>query len=106
MPQTLALTEFRKKVLAVVRGIPKGKVMSYGQVARRAGSPRAARAVGTIMSHNYDHTVPCHRVVHADGTPGNYNRGGSSRKTTLLQHEGVRLDYTKRRARVRMPSKH
>lgn len=88
---------FRERVLEVVRRIPKGKVMTYGEVARRAGSPRAARAVGTIMSHNYDKTVPCHRVVHADGTPGNYNRGGSKRKTTLLQAEGVRLDYKQKR---------
>jgi methylated-DNA-[protein]-cysteine S-methyltransferase len=84
---------FRERVLAVVRRIPKGNVMSYGEVARRAGSPRAARAVGTIMSQNYDTTVPCHRVVHADGTPGDYNRGGSRRKIALLQEEGVDVDY-------------
>jgi methylated-DNA-[protein]-cysteine S-methyltransferase len=87
------LHDFRERVLDVVRHIPKGKVMTYGEVARRAGSPRAFRAVGTIMSHNYDTTVPCHRVVHADGTPGNYNRGGNRRKTALLQAEGVSLHY-------------
>lgn len=82
---------FRERVLQVVRHIPKGKIMSYGEVARLAGSPRAARAVGTIMSQNYDPSVPCHRVVHADGTPGNYNRGGRRRKRALLQEEGARL---------------
>lgn len=90
---------FPERVLAVVRRIPKGTVMSYSEVARRAGSPCAARAVGTIMSQNFDPTVPCHRVVHADGTPGDYNRGGSRKKTALLQSEGVRLDYIHKRRR-------
>jgi O-6-methylguanine DNA methyltransferase len=92
MPKTAkSVATFRERVLTVVRRIPKGKVMSYQEVARRAGSPRAARAVGTIMSHNYDPTIPCHRVVHADGTPGNYNRGGGTRKRSLLQAEGATL---------------
>ena len=97
MPHTLRkkTLNFRERVLKIVRDIPKGKVMSYSEVARRAGSPRAARAVGTIMSHNFDPTVPCHRVVHADGTPSNYNRGGSTRKTKLLQEEGADLHYSR-----------
>ncbi len=64
--------------------------MTYGEVARRAGNPRAARAVGTIMRANYDPTVPCHRVVRSDGTLGGYNRG-VERKRELLRGGGC--DY-------------
>ena len=66
---------FKDKVLDIVKGIPKGSVMSYKEVAKLAGSPGAARAVGNIMKSNYDKSVPCHRVVQADGRPGGYNRG-------------------------------
>ena len=60
--------------------------MTYGLVAARAGKPGAARAVGTIMSHNDDKTVPCHRVVRADGKPSGYNGiNGPSRETLLAK---------------------
>ncbi len=52
----------------VVRSIPRGRVASYGLVAVVAGRPRAARAVGNVMLECDDPTVPCHRVVHADGS--------------------------------------
>lgn len=81
-------TAFADRVRAVVRKIPKGKAMTYGEVAKAAGFPGAARAVGGVMKHNYDPTVPCHRVVRADGKIGNYNRGGMFRKMQLLQEEG------------------
>jgi methylated-DNA-[protein]-cysteine S-methyltransferase len=81
-------SDFAKKVYAIVAKIPKGKVMTYGQVAKKAGKPGAARAVGTIMSRNYNPKIPCHRVVRSDGRIGNYNRGGSTRKTELLREEG------------------
>ena len=84
-------TPFASKVYAIVARIPKGKTMTYGQVAAKAGRPGAARAVGTIMSHNYRPGIPCHRVVRADGRAGDYNRGGMSRKTELLREEGVLL---------------
>lgn len=85
---------FTQKVLNVVRKIPKGKTMTYGEVARRAGSPRGARAVGTIMKNNFLPDVPCHRVVPAGTgknltvkTVGHYNRGGSDAKLKLLMGE-------------------
>lgn len=81
-------TPFAKKVYAVVAKIPKGTTMTYGEVARKAGKPGAARAVGTIMSHNYRPGIPCHRVVRADGRVGDYNRGGALRKAELLREEG------------------
>lgn len=60
--------------------------MSYGEVAERAGAPRAARAVGTVLKSNYDATVPCHRVIRANGDLGEYNRGKEV-KRQLLAHE-------------------
>lgn len=61
--------------------------MSYGEVAMKAGNPKAARAVARVMSANYDPTVPCHRVIRADGTMGGYNRGGTKEKKRLLEIE-------------------
>lgn len=82
------MTAFTKRVYDVVRSIPKGEVMTYQEVARKAGSPGAYRAVGTIMSKNYDPTVPCHRVIRSDGTMGGYNRGGKESKEAMLRQEG------------------
>ncbi len=62
--------------------------MTYGEVALLAGSPRAYRAVGSIMSKNYDSQIPCHRVIRANGNTGRYNRG-ELRKIELLKEEGV-----------------
>lgn len=80
---------FADQVRAVVRAIPKGETMSYGEVAKKAGYPGAARAVGTIMKNNFDPTVPCHRVICADGSLGQYNRGGTEKKRALLKKEGA-----------------
>jgi O-6-methylguanine DNA methyltransferase len=80
---------FTKRVLDAVRHIPKGETRTYGHVAAAAGHPGAARAVGTIMKGNQDPSVPCHRVIKADGTAGDYNRGGSAQKRELLRAEGV-----------------
>ena len=81
-------SDFATRVYAVVAKIPKGKVMTYGEVAKKAGKPGAARAVGTYMANNYNPNIPCHRVVRSDGKPGNYNRGGQARKAELLREEG------------------
>lgn len=83
---------FSERVRKVVRAIPKGKTLSYSQVATAAGSPGAARAVGTVMANNFDPTVPCHRVIKADGSPGRYNRsGGEKEKRRILRSEGVSI---------------
>lgn len=65
--------------------------MSYKAVAQAAGQPNAYRAVGTIMSRNINPTVPCHRVIHANGRIGAYNRGGPTGKKDLLVSEGVSI---------------
>jgi len=80
---------FADKVRDVVRKIPKGKVMTYKQVATKAGNGSGARAVGAVMRSNYDVNIPCHRVIHSDGRIGNYNRGGEKKKRGLLRNEGA-----------------
>ena len=82
---------FTEKVRAIVKKIPKGKTMTYKEVATKAGNPKAARAVGAIMRTNYDESIPCHRVVASDGTMRGYNRGGVERKREMLFEEGARL---------------
>ena len=79
---------FREKVLAAVKKIPKGKTLSYKQVAGKAGHPLAARAVGAIMRTNKDKSIPCHRVVMSSGKLGGYN-GLQGKKLVLLKSEGA-----------------
>ncbi len=82
-------SSFADRVRDAVRQIPRGETKSYGEVAKAVGYPGAARAVGTVMKNNYDPTVPCHRVIRADGSLGGYNRGGDAVKGHLLRSEGV-----------------
>ncbi len=78
---------FKEKVLEVVKKIPRGEVLSYKQVAAKAGNSMAARAVGMIMKNNHDKNVPCHRVIRSDGKIGGYN-GNLGEKRALLRAEG------------------
>ncbi len=79
-------TDFQKQIYSLVRMIPRGETMTYGQVAECAGRPGAARAVGSAMAANpFAILVPCHRVVARDG-PGGY-RWGREMKEKLLRME-------------------
>lgn len=80
--------EFTQRVFEVVKKIPKGKVLTYKDVAETIGSPKAFRAVGNTLNKNKNPLIPCHRVVRSDGKTGGYNRG-SSLKIKLLKKEGV-----------------
>ena len=80
---------FSDKVKKVVMKIPKGKVLTYKEVAKRAGNPLAYRAVGNILAKNYDSKIPCHRVVNS-GRLGGYNRGANKKKELLI-NEGYIL---------------
>ncbi len=80
---------FVQKVRDIVKNIPKGKTMTYKEVATKAGNPKAARGVGAIMRSNYNRDIPCHRVVKSDGSLGSYNRGGTLRKKAILKQEGA-----------------
>lgn len=84
-------TSFTTTVRAVVASIPKGKVATYGQVAKLAGHPGAARAVGMVMRTNKDtKAVPCHRVVGSTGALTGYAYGdGIKSKKLILEREGV-----------------
>lgn len=77
---------FKNNVLVVVAEIPRGTTLTYADVARRAGSPRAYRAVGNILNKNHDSKIPCHRVVRSNGTLGGYNRG-AGKKIQILRCE-------------------
>lgn len=87
---------FYQKVYKVVGKIPKGKVLTYEDVARLAGSPGAYRAVGTAMRINPNLIVcPCHRVVGSDGKMHGYANGGEEVKIKLLKKEGVKFKGAK-----------
>jgi len=77
---------FKDKVFKIVRKIPRGKTMTYKQVAVKAGRPRGYRAVGKILNTNYDMNIPCHRVIRSDGKLGGYNRG-VKKKAEILKKE-------------------
>jgi methylated-DNA-[protein]-cysteine S-methyltransferase len=86
------VTEFSAKVLKQAYKIPRGKVATYSGLAAKVGNPRAARAVGTALANNpFPIIIPCHRVVRADGSPGQFG-GGSDMKKQLLEREGISLD--------------
>lgn len=82
---------FRRRVLAACRRIPRGKTMSYGELAALVGSPGAARAVGSAMATNcVPLVVPCHRVVGSAGSLGGFSaHGGLNLKRRLLELEGA-----------------
>lgn len=82
---------FKEQVYFIVSQIPEGEVLTYKEVAELAGRPLACRAVGTILSKNYDPQIPCHRVVRSDGRLGEYNRG-ASQKERLLAKEKAKLN--------------
>lgn len=84
-----SFTPFTKKVYAVLRKVPPGAVITYGQLAAKAGSPNAARAVGRAMATNpVPIIVPCHRVIASDGTLCGFSSpGGLGLKERLLELE-------------------
>ncbi len=92
LPHDLRLmaAPFRHKVLEELhRSVHRGETVTYGQLAARAGNPKASRAVGTACARNpIPIVVPCHRVLPGGGGIGNYG-GGPERKRALLELEGV-----------------
>jgi len=81
---------FKDRVLAIVKMIPKGSFLTYRQVAEIINNPKAYRAVGNVLNKNHDPNIPCHRVIRSDGKVGGYNRGGQL-KERLLRDEGVKM---------------
>lgn len=81
---------FAEKVFQAVAAVPEGRVATYGQIARLAGSPRAARAVGNLLRENTDPSLPCHRVVSSQGQlapEGTFGEAGEQERR--LRAEGV-----------------
>lgn len=96
--------DWRLRVYEVVREIPRGRVASYGLIALIAGRPGAARAIGNVMLECDDPSVPCHRVIHADGSLAPSFPGQRAR----LRREGVgfvgaRVDVRERLWMPRLP---
>lgn len=82
-------TNFREKVYSELAQVQAGQRVTYGQLAKQVGSPKAARAVGTAMAKNrHVPIIPCHRVISSNGSLGNYSGyGGVKTKADLLEHE-------------------
>lgn len=102
-------SDFSKHVLQIVAQIPRGGLMTYRQVAKAAGSPKAYRAVGSILRRNFRERewqlpiedfepVPCHRVIRSDGHIGGFARGPVDKKR-LLELEGHIIDN----GRIKLP---
>jgi len=87
LPIELHGTDFQRRVWSALREIPYGETISYGELARWVGNPKASRAVGLANGRNpVSIVVPCHRVIGADGSLTGYG-GGLERKVWLLEHE-------------------
>jgi len=91
IPLDLDVTPFERKVLECLRTVPPGEVVTYGDLARLIGEPKASRAVGNVCAKNPAIlVVPCHRVVPSAGGVGNYGgAGGPATKRKLLEREGA-----------------
>ena len=89
-------SSFHEKVYRILRAVPRGKVTTYAALARAAGFPRAARAVGNALNRNpyasrglpAARRVPCHRVIRSDGSVGGFVRGTAA-KVRMLVREGI-----------------
>jgi O-6-methylguanine DNA methyltransferase len=84
------MTEFQQKVYNIVKKIPKGKVLTYKQVAEKLRNKNLARAVGNALNKNRDLKIPCHRVIRTDGKIGGFNKG-AKKKVNLLRGEGLKI---------------
>jgi methylated-DNA-[protein]-cysteine S-methyltransferase len=84
---------FHRRVYALVRDIPPGHTLTYGEVAARLGDPTAARAVGQALGRNpFAPVIPCHRVLASGGRAGGFSAGGGiDTKLRMLQAEGARM---------------
>ncbi|MBD7954147.1 MGMT family protein [Stenotrophomonas sp. Sa5BUN4] len=100
-PAALTPEQARERILAVIRAIPAGQVMGYGQVAARAGLPGRARLTARVLGMNDDPQLPWHRVLRADGRIAMPEGSrGWREQSQRLRAEGVVVE----RGRVRMPA--
>jgi methylated-DNA-protein-cysteine methyltransferase related protein len=84
------MTKFTERVIRIIQGIPEGRVMTYGQIARAAGSPRAARQVVRILhSMTEKYSLPWHRVINSKGEIGFKDEEMQLTQKLMLEAEGV-----------------
>ena len=84
-------TKFQTRVLLAEYAIPRGRVSTYGRIAKHLGIPGGARAVGNALAKNpFPIVIPCHRAVRSNGALGGY-QGGLDMKRALLKNEGVEI---------------
>ncbi|MCX7927188.1 MAG: MGMT family protein [Candidatus Omnitrophica bacterium] len=84
------MNSFTRKVYEIVLKIPLGKVRTYSWVAKKAGRPKASRAVGNILRNNpYPILIPCHRVIKSNGEIGGYSKGIRKKKALLLKEKEI-----------------
>lgn len=89
MEKTARLSSLELAVLTAIKQLPRGRVTTYKQIAKKIGRSKAARFVGQVLNKNPQLiTIPCHRVVRADGGLGGYALG-VRKKAKLLKQEGV-----------------
>ncbi len=89
------LTVWQKRVLALTKKIPRGRVTTYQLLAQGLGDPKSARAVGQALNKNpFLVKIPCHRIVKSDGCLGGY-QGGRKSKINLLRKEGIKIKNRK-----------
>jgi methylated-DNA-[protein]-cysteine S-methyltransferase len=89
------MSTFSEQVYDVVKKIPRGKVMTYKQVAIAMMKPRSARAVGNALNKNPDLLIiPCHRVVRSNGLVGGYVHG-MRKKVSILLSEGIGIHHNR-----------
>jgi AraC family transcriptional regulator of adaptative response/methylated-DNA-[protein]-cysteine methyltransferase len=90
LPLDIRGTAFQQRVWNALRGIPAGRTVSYGEIARSIGEPRAARAVAQACGANsLAVAIPCHRVVRRDGGPAGYRWGVERRRALLAAEAGA-----------------
>ena len=88
------MEDFTKNIIGIVQNIPSGKVMTYGQIAREAGNPRAARQVARLLHSLSDkYKLPWHRVINSKGEISLSGEGFESQKW-LLEQEGIQFSCT------------
>jgi methylated-DNA-protein-cysteine methyltransferase related protein len=90
------MTDFTKKVITIIKNIPNGKVMTYGQIAKAAGSPGAARQVVRILhSMSEKYNLPWHRVINSKGEIGFHSEEMFLAQKSMLESEGVEFKTNK-----------
>jgi methylated-DNA-protein-cysteine methyltransferase related protein len=91
------MNSFTEKAIEVIKNIPEGKVMTYGQIANLAGSPRAARQVVRILhSMSKKHRLPWHRVINSKGEIGIQDYDSLQEQILSLEYEGIEVQTNRR----------